>query len=168
MQAGWLSAKYSSSWTMSSTEHFSSEARRRSNPSGWGSFSPSESTLALTACSIKLVQSMGARWFSGLGEKDLFASLFKWMARLGTQAMGRLIWTSRSSSVLTPLSRTTRTMQRPANVRSRSNQVYHRPPPYVSTPSSTKPSFTRWEIGLRRRQGLSVWAPTTENPLPGV
>ncbi len=60
-----------------------------------------------------------------------------------------------------------RTITLPAIPRSRSNQVCHRPPPYVSTPTCKKPSPCFLLTGLIRKQGESVCAPIIDTGLPG-
>lgn len=52
----------------------------------------------------------------------------------------------------------------PARPKSRSIQVAHKPPPYVSTPTWVKPTFSRLLTGLRMKRGLSVWQPAIEKP----
>ena len=47
-----------------------------------------------------------------------------------------------------------RSRARPATERSRSNQVCHRPPPYVSTFSMRKPHLAPLDTGFSFRQGL--------------
>ncbi len=67
----------------------------------------------------------------------------------GRQVPGACIRTSLCSS-----RGPSRSSTRPATLRSRSNQVCHRPPPYGSTLSVRKPDLAPLECGFSFRQGL--------------
>ena len=72
--------------------------------------------------------------------------------------------THTSLSVMVPSA--SRMSTRPATLKSRSNQVYQSPPPYVCTPTLRKPLFFDAVTGLSLRHGLSVCAATTLKPFP--
>ncbi|PHH70313.1 hypothetical protein CDD83_5468 [Cordyceps sp. RAO-2017] len=105
---------------------------------------------------------MGNSSVSRFGSKPDCRS--RWMASVGMRSSGR---STRTSRWATPPPSARRTMTRPAMLRSRSNHECQMPPPYVSTPTCRYPAADRFDTGLSRRQGESVWAPTMATAPPG-
>jgi len=74
-----------------------------------------------------------------------------WTTRQQKERAGQVIWgRARRCTSRSPL----RSSTRPATERSRSNQVCHRPPPYVSTASIWKPGLSPLDTGFSFRHGL--------------
>mmetsp|Transcript_27700 Transcript_27700/g.70576 ORF Transcript_27700/g.70576 Transcript_27700/m.70576 type:complete len:333 (-) Transcript_27700:270-1268(-) len=120
----------------------------------------------LSSCALAAVASTGAKLVCRLGLNPAeWMSRCRWMASMGMRRMGRSMRTRRCwiCSPSPP-----RTSTRPARPRSRSNQVYHSPPPYVSTLIMSHPLLDDLLTGLSLRQGLSVCAPIMKKPLPGT
>ena len=57
------------------------------------------------------------------------------------------------------------TITLPAIDKSLSNQVFHKPPPYNSTPTCSYPCLVILDIGFTLGTGESVCAPNTVKPL---
>mmetsp|Transcript_18083 Transcript_18083/g.31205 ORF Transcript_18083/g.31205 Transcript_18083/m.31205 type:complete len:235 (-) Transcript_18083:571-1275(-) len=131
MVEGCVSVSSSSKSMIDSGSTLSSLARAVRS-TGWCFFSIAEladgvTDDPLTACSSALTaeQRTGWRWFCLLNLKASFTSGSRWIASDGIRSIGFLRWTNRVSN----LPPAVRMMTRPARVRSRSNQVYQRPPP---------------------------------------
>lgn len=86
------------------------------------------------------------------------------MASVGIRNRGLFTLTSLcTKEPLLPLN-----MTLPATLRSLSNQVCHKPPPYVCTLIIRYPDLDDADLGFNFRHGLSVCAAITWKPLPTV
>mmetsp|Transcript_4186 Transcript_4186/g.7373 ORF Transcript_4186/g.7373 Transcript_4186/m.7373 type:complete len:274 (-) Transcript_4186:185-1006(-) len=158
--AGCVSHRLRSKSRMSPASQPSLVARMSSN-TGWClGLSPDFAGPEFSSA-MMLVQRMGQMWSSLLILRAARSSaLCRWMQRLGIFRRGLSTWTRRGS-IVPPR----RTMTRPATVRSRSNHVCHRPPPYVATLTCCTPAFPVADTGLIWKLGESVWAPMIFSPL---
>mmetsp|Transcript_818 Transcript_818/g.1717 ORF Transcript_818/g.1717 Transcript_818/m.1717 type:complete len:231 (-) Transcript_818:619-1311(-) len=127
---GWVSHTLSSKSTMSSGLQPSSAASVSRRSWWWGDLAASfafsfSASAPPSSAALMLVARTGAKCCSVLGLKPaLLTSRSRWMASVGMRMIGRGTFTSSCDSVSPRCTST-----RPATLRSRSNQVYHSPPP---------------------------------------